>query len=137
VDNVALWQIFSEYLVSPASLHSTKFSILTIIRGRYTRPIRGRRLKWTQFGFYPPPPLCELKKWFLSPNNVMAIFLHSIFFLSWGDTPLGMQPLFGLLYQPQMIHDDCGVIAGMRIDGEDRSTPKTCPSATSFTFNAT
>jgi hypothetical protein len=35
-------------LVSPA-IHSTKFSILTITRGRYNRPVNGRRAEWTQF----------------------------------------------------------------------------------------
>jgi hypothetical protein len=39
VDKVALGQVFSEYfLVSPVNLHSTKFSILTITRGRYNWP---------------------------------------------------------------------------------------------------
>jgi hypothetical protein len=45
--------------VSPA-IHSTKFSILTITRGRYNKPVSGRRVEWTQFGFHPP--LCKLKK---------------------------------------------------------------------------
>jgi hypothetical protein len=48
-------------LVSPANLHSTKFSIIIITRGRYKRPFSGRRAEWTQFGLHPPPP-CELKK---------------------------------------------------------------------------
>jgi hypothetical protein len=39
--------------VSPA-IHSTKFSILTVTRVRYNRPINGRRAKWTQFGLHPP-----------------------------------------------------------------------------------
>jgi hypothetical protein len=39
--------------VSPANLHSTKFSI-TITRGRYNRPFSGRRAEWTQFGIQPP-----------------------------------------------------------------------------------
>jgi hypothetical protein len=34
--------------VSPAKLHSTKFSIIIITRGRYNRPISGRRAEWTQ-----------------------------------------------------------------------------------------
>jgi hypothetical protein len=45
--------------VSPA-IHSTKFSILTITRCRYNRPVNGRRAEWTQFGLHPP--LCKLKK---------------------------------------------------------------------------
>jgi hypothetical protein len=43
--------------VSPA-IHSTKFSILTITRGRYNRPVSGRRAEWTQFGLHPPQ--CKL-----------------------------------------------------------------------------
>jgi hypothetical protein len=42
--------------VSPA-IHST--SILTITRGRYNRPVSGRRAEWTQFGLHAP--LCKLK----------------------------------------------------------------------------
>jgi hypothetical protein len=42
------------------AIHSTKFSILTITRGRYNRPVSGRRAEWTQFGLHPP--LCKLKK---------------------------------------------------------------------------
>jgi hypothetical protein len=38
VDKAALGQVFSEYLGSPANLHSTKFSILTITCCRYNRP---------------------------------------------------------------------------------------------------
>jgi hypothetical protein len=47
--------------VSPASLHSTKYSIIIITQGRYNRPVSGRRAEWTQLGLHPPP-LCELKK---------------------------------------------------------------------------
>jgi hypothetical protein len=46
--------------VSPANLHSTKFSIIIITRGRYNRPFSGQRAEWTQLGLHPP--LCELKK---------------------------------------------------------------------------
>jgi hypothetical protein len=46
--------------VSTANLHSTKFSIIIITRGRYSMPFSGRRAEWTQFGLHPP--LCELKK---------------------------------------------------------------------------
>jgi hypothetical protein len=48
VEEVALGQ------VSPASLHSTKFSIIVITWGRYNRA------EWTQLGLHPP--LYELKK---------------------------------------------------------------------------
>jgi hypothetical protein len=43
--------------VSPANLHSTKFSITIVTRGR---PISGRRAEWTQLD--STPPLSELKK---------------------------------------------------------------------------
>jgi hypothetical protein len=40
VDKMALGQVFSEYLVSPANLHSTNCSTITIIYhlGLYNRP---------------------------------------------------------------------------------------------------
>jgi hypothetical protein len=53
VDKVALGQ------VSPAILHSTKFSIITITRGTSKRLFSGRRAEWIQYGLHPP--LCELK----------------------------------------------------------------------------
>jgi hypothetical protein len=40
------------------------------------------------------------------------------FLMGWDWFHLVLRPLFGLLYQPQMIHvydDDCGTIGGMRI----------------------
>jgi hypothetical protein len=47
VDKVALGQVFSEYFVSPAILHSTNFSTITItiIWGWYNRPVSGLRTK--------------------------------------------------------------------------------------------
>jgi hypothetical protein len=49
MDKVALGQVFSEYFGFPANVHSTKFSIIIITRGRYNRPFSGRRAEWTQF----------------------------------------------------------------------------------------
>jgi hypothetical protein len=54
VNKKALGQVFSEYF----NLHSTKFSIITITRGRYNRPVvadvpSGPNMDST-------PPLCEL-----------------------------------------------------------------------------
>jgi hypothetical protein len=46
--------------VSPANLYPTKFSILTITRDRYNRPVNGRPAVWTKFGLHLSP--CELKK---------------------------------------------------------------------------
>jgi hypothetical protein len=51
---------FLRVLRFPPAIHSTEFSIHTITRGRYIRPVSGRRAEWTQFG--PHPPLCKLKK---------------------------------------------------------------------------
>jgi hypothetical protein len=51
---------FIRVLRFPLPIDSTKFSILTITRGRYNRPINGRRAEWTQFGLHPP--LWKLKK---------------------------------------------------------------------------
>jgi hypothetical protein len=42
-DKVALGQVLSENFGFPANLHSTKFSIRTVSRGRYNRLITGRR----------------------------------------------------------------------------------------------
>jgi hypothetical protein len=39
--------------VSPANLHSTKFSIMIITRGRYNRPFSGRRAEWTHLDSTP------------------------------------------------------------------------------------
>jgi hypothetical protein len=52
--------------VSPAN-HSTNFSILTITRGRYNRPVSGRRAEWAQFGLHPP--LCKLIKKLIIPTD--------------------------------------------------------------------
>jgi hypothetical protein len=60
VDKVALGRFSPSTSVSPANLHSTKFSIIIITRSRYNRPIGGRRAEWTQLN--STPPLCELKK---------------------------------------------------------------------------
>jgi hypothetical protein len=46
--------------VSPASHHSTNFSIIIITLGGHNRPIGGRSAEWTQFGLHPP--LYQLKK---------------------------------------------------------------------------
>jgi hypothetical protein len=48
-----------------------------------------------------------------------------VFFFSWAWdwAHLLLRPLFGLLYQPQMIDDECGAVGGMRIGRGNRSTP--------------
>jgi hypothetical protein len=47
VDKFALGQVSSEYFVSLANSRPTKCSIL-IVRGRYSKPIGGRRSKGAQ-----------------------------------------------------------------------------------------
>jgi hypothetical protein len=59
VEKVASVSFSPSTSVSPA-IHSTKLSILTIARGRYNRPVSGRRAEWTLFGLHPP--LSKLKK---------------------------------------------------------------------------
>jgi hypothetical protein len=52
-----------------------------------------------------------------------ALFLYFFIIFSWGETVhLVLRPLFGLLYGPQMIDDDCGAIDRMRIGRGNRST---------------
>jgi hypothetical protein len=46
--------------VSLANYHSTKFSIVIITRGRYNRPIGGRRTEWTQLDSPPPNRITRL-----------------------------------------------------------------------------
>jgi hypothetical protein len=59
------------------------------------------------------------------PLMTTATLWNFFFIFSWGKTwvHLVLRPLFGLLYQPQMIDDnDCGAIGGMRIGRVNRST---------------
>jgi hypothetical protein len=53
VDKVALGRVFSEYFGFPTNIHSNKFSIIIITRGRYNRPISDRRAEWTQLDSNP------------------------------------------------------------------------------------
>jgi hypothetical protein len=58
----------------------------------------------------------------LQKYKLITIFL---FLVGWDWVHLVRRPLFGLLYQPQMIDhddDDCGAIGGMRIGRGNRST---------------
>jgi hypothetical protein len=48
--------------------------------------------------------------------------------MGWDSVHLVLQPLFGLLYQAQMMDDDCGAIGGMQIGSA-------CLSATLATTN--
>jgi hypothetical protein len=47
VDKVALGEFSPSTSVSPANLHSTKFSIMIITQGRYNGRISGSRAEWT------------------------------------------------------------------------------------------
>jgi hypothetical protein len=51
---------FSPSTSVSSAIHFTKFSILIITRGRYNRPVSGRRAGWTQFGLHHS--LCKLQK---------------------------------------------------------------------------
>jgi hypothetical protein len=42
--------------------------------------------------------------------------------MGWVWVHLVRRPITGLLYQPRMIDDECGVVGGMRIGNENRST---------------
>jgi hypothetical protein len=42
--------------------------------------------------------------------------------VGWDWVHLLRRPLFGLLYQPRMIDDECGAVGGMRIGNRNRST---------------
>jgi hypothetical protein len=49
-----LWSRFSPSTsVSYANLYFTKFSMITISRGRYHRPLSGQRAEWTQYALHP------------------------------------------------------------------------------------
>jgi hypothetical protein len=65
-------RFFPSTSVTLANLHSTKFSIIIITRGRYKRPFSGRRAEWTQLGLHPPPPLSELKNYRLRCDAVQS-----------------------------------------------------------------
>jgi hypothetical protein len=52
---------------------------------------------------------------------VKVYFFFSL--MEWDRVHLVLQPLFGLLYQPQMIDEDnCGAISGMRIGRGNQNT---------------
>jgi hypothetical protein len=56
----------------------------------------------------------------------LIVFPKALFFyyvlMGWDWVHLVPRPLFGLLYQPQMLEDECGAIGGMRIDRGNPST---------------
>jgi hypothetical protein len=56
--------------VSPANLHSTKFSIIIITRGRYNRPFNGCHAEWTQLDSTPTMRILK-KKSFLNAIEVI------------------------------------------------------------------
>jgi hypothetical protein len=74
----------------------------------HTKPINSLRRK------------CEA---FKVKSSVPWKFLSFIIFLMWWDwVRLVLRPYFGLLYQRQMINDDCGAIGGMLIGRGNQST---------------
>jgi hypothetical protein len=53
------------------------------------------------------------------------LFLLSFYWfleVGWDWVHLARRPIFGLLYQPPMIDDECGVVCGIRIGRGNRST---------------
>jgi hypothetical protein len=53
--------------VSPASHHSTKFSVIIITWSWYSRPISGRSAEWTQLS---PSPTIQIKKRNANRSNI-------------------------------------------------------------------
>jgi hypothetical protein len=53
---------------------------------------------------------------------LIDVFFFLIFFGGVRLSPLVRRPLFGLLYQPRMIDDECGAVDGMRIGRGNKST---------------
>jgi hypothetical protein len=67
-----LGRFFPSTSVSPANRHSTKLSIIIITRGRYNRPVSGRRAEWTQLD--STPHYANLKK-------IILIYVYIIYYL--------------------------------------------------------
>jgi hypothetical protein len=59
------------------------------------------------------------------------------FFKGWDSVHLVLRPLFGLLYQPQMIDYECVAIGGKRIEGEIEVLGENRLSANLSTTNPT
>jgi hypothetical protein len=55
-------------------------------------------------------------------NKKVKLCSYFFFLMGWDWVNLVRRLLFGLLYQPQMIDDDCGAIGGMRIGRGNHST---------------
>jgi hypothetical protein len=75
----------------------------------------------SQCGVKPPDQGCD---------NVLPAqdFSFYFFIMGWDWVHLVLRPLFGLLYQPQMIDDgECGAVGGMRIGRGHRSTRRKPP----------
>jgi hypothetical protein len=67
-----------------------------------------------------------------------CFFFFKFLGVGWDWVHLVRRPIFGILYQPRMIDDECGVVGGMRIGRGNQSTrEKTYPSATLSTTNPT
>jgi hypothetical protein len=56
------------------------------------------------------------------PNISLESFLFLL--MGWDWVHLVLRPLFGLLYQPRMIDDECGLVGGMRIGRGIRITQR-------------
>jgi hypothetical protein len=73
----------------------------------------------------------------VSLQGTLPLFL-SIYWAGMEPSPLLLRPLISLLYQPRMIHDDCGAI-NVTDDwqGKPKHSEKTCRRAAVFTTNPT
>jgi hypothetical protein len=61
----------------------------------------------------------------------MLLVFFKFLRVGWDWVHLVRRPLFGLLYQPRMIDDECATVGGIRIGRANRSTrDTTCPNAT-------
>jgi hypothetical protein len=62
----------------------------------------------------------------IAPPGVFFFFSLSLG-VGWDWVHLPRRPIFGQLYQPRMIDDECGVVGGMRIGKGNRSTRRKPP----------
>jgi hypothetical protein len=67
-------------------------------------------------------------------NN--SFFLFLVYSGEWDWLHFVRRPLFGLLYQPRMMDDECRAVGGkVTGKGKPKYSEKTCPSATLSTTN--
>jgi hypothetical protein len=81
----------------------------------------------------------EVRTDYLPNTSLRRVFTFHFSFLGLGERVHSVRrPLFGLLYQPRVIDDECGTVGGIRIGRRDWSTrKKSWASATLSTTNPT